>query len=323
MVALAPTLLFHAYTNWDLAAVALAGLGMWAWSRRSPALAGLFLGVGVATKLYPVLIVVALLFCCWRAARMREWAVCAATSVAGFVVAYVPAWVASATAPHPFLFPDSSCPSAYPLAGWRWFWSLSTTRGADWDSLWFLLQQIRGRPLGGDVQCGHAPVWLNFGVALMTLGVLGAVSLLVLAAPRRPRVPQVAFLLVAGFLLVNKVDSPQYVLWLLPLAVLARPRWPMFLAWQAGEVVLLFARFYFFGGDPQSGTGLPIEFFLATVCIRDLLLAIVMALVVREMLHPDVDVVRSEGVDDPAGGVLDGAADRWRHAGRHPVAAPA
>src|SRR3954453_8237686 len=47
MVAVAPSLFFHAYTNWDLAAVALAMLGMWAWSRPwrrhlGPAVAGLF-----------------------------------------------------------------------------------------------------------------------------------------------------------------------------------------------------------------------------------------------------------------------------------------
>ena len=45
------------------------------------------------------------------------------------------------------------------------------------------------------------------------------------APPTTPRLAQLGFLIVAGFLLVNKVYSPQYVLWLLPLAVLARPRW--------------------------------------------------------------------------------------------------
>ena len=307
MLALAPTLFFHAYTNWDLAAVALTGLGMWAWSRRSPVLAGVFIGLGVATKLYPVLVLLALLFVCWRAGRIRPWLVCAGASLGAFVVAYIPAWVLS----KPFVFPDASCPDAHPLSAWRWFWSLNTTRGADWDSLWFLLQQIRGKPLGGTPGCGQAPVWLNAGVALMTVAVVGSVSLLVIAAPRRPRVPQVAFLVVAGFLLVNKVDSPQYVLWLLPLAVLARPRWRAFLVWQAAEVALLFARFYFFAGNSKSGQGLPIEAFLAAVALRDLALFVVMALVVREVLHPEHDIVRVTGADDPAGGVVDGAPDRW------------
>ena len=55
------------------------------------------------------------------------------------------------------------------------------------------------------------------------------------AAPRSPRSPSCC---VAGFLLLNKVWSPQYSLWLLPLAVLARPRWRSLLLWQATEVLV-------------------------------------------------------------------------------------
>jgi uncharacterized membrane protein len=315
MFALAPTLLLHAYTNWDLAAVALASLAMWAWSRRSPVAAGLLLGVAVATKLYPVLILLALLALCWRAGRLRHWAVCAAATAGGFVLAYTPAWILSAQTPQSlrgstFLFPNADCDSAHYLPGWRWFWSLNATRGADWDSLWFQLERARGSPLDS-VSCGQSPFWLNFWVAVATLSVVGGVLLLVLTAPRRPRLPQVVFLLVAGFLLVNKVDSPQYVLWLVPLAVLARPRWPSFLAWQAAEVLLLLARFYFFVGNDEPGTGIPIGVFFATVWLRDIALVWLMVLVVREILRPERDVVRADGVDDPAGGVLDRAPDRW------------
>jgi uncharacterized membrane protein len=322
MFALAPTLLLHAYTNWDLAAVALAMLGMWAWSRGSPVLAGAALGLGIATKLYPVLILLALLFLCWRSARLRGWLVCAATAAAAFVFAYLPVWMLSSRTPgylrtSAFLFPSRApgCTTGHYLPGWRWFWTLNSTRGADWDSLWFQLQHARGQPLDGVQACGATPFWLNTGVAIATLAVIGGVSLLVLAAPRRPRLPQVTFLLVAGFLLVNKVDSPQYVLWLVPLAVLARPRWPAFLAWQAAEAALLFARFYYFVGTDHPGQGVPTAVFFTAVWVRDLALLAVVGLVVREVLQPRYDVVRHDGVDDPAGGVLDHAPDRWAGAG--------
>ena len=49
---------------------------------------------------------------------------------------------------------------------------------------------------------------------------LGLVALLALMAPRRPRVAQLVFLVMVAFVLTNKVYSPQYVLWLSPLAVL-------------------------------------------------------------------------------------------------------
>jgi uncharacterized membrane protein len=314
MFALAPGLLLHAFTNWDLAAVAFAMAGLWAWSRRSPVLAGALLGLGIATKLYPVLLLVALLLLCFRSRQLRAWVSCAATAAVTTVLCYLPAIVLSSQTPArlrstAFQFPtDPSCPTHY-LAGWRWFWSVNTVRPADWDSLWFQLQHLRGRPID-QVQCG-APVWLNFWVAVATVIVIGAVSLLVLAASRRPRVAQVAFLLVAGFLLVNKVFSPQYVLWLVPLAVLARPRWRAFLAWQAAEAAVLFARFYYFVGNDKPGQGAPIEVFFTAVLLRDLALAVVMGLVVRDILRPRADVVRTGGVDDPAGGVIDGAPDRW------------
>ena len=314
MFALAPGLFLHAFTNWDLAAVAFAMAGLWAWSRRSPVLAGVMLGLGIATKLYPVLLLLALLLLCFRSRRLRTWLTCAATAAVTTVVCYLPAILLSAQTPArlratAFQFPtDVNCPTHY-LPGWRWFWSVNQVRPADWDSLWFQLQHLRGHPID-QVQCG-APVWLNFWVAVTTVMVIGAVSLLVLAAPRRPRVAQVAFLLVAGFLLMNKVFSPQYVLWLVPLAVLARPRWRAFLLWQATEVVVLLTRFYFFVGNDKPGQGAPIQAFFTAVIVRDLALVLVMGLVVHDILRPRADVVRVAGVDDPAGGVLDGAPDRW------------
>jgi hypothetical protein len=39
---------------------------------------------------------------------------------------------------------------------------------------------------------------------------------------------------------------------------------------------------------------------------------VIAGLVVRDVLRPERDVVRQSGMDDPAGGVLDGARDRLR-----------
>jgi uncharacterized membrane protein len=121
----------------------------------------------------------------------------------------------------------------------------------------------------------------------------------------------VLFLTLAGFLLVNKVFSPQYVLWLVPLAILARPRWRLFLAWQLTEVLVLLSRFYFFIGNDKPGQGIDMKWFFAAVLLRDLLVVVYSAFVVRDIWRPDLDVVRRDGEDDPAGGVLDGAPDRF------------
>jgi uncharacterized membrane protein len=159
---------------------------------------------------------------------------------------------------------------------------------------------------------------LNAVTAVILLVLLAAVALLILYAPRRPRLPQVLFLAVVAFLISNKVFSPQYVLWLIPLAVLARPRWRMFLVWQASEALVLFTRFmHFIFNDTSGARGIDRGWFLGAVCIRDLTLLVFAGLVVREIVHPELDVVRtttSDGLplDDPAGGVLDGSPDAHR-----------
>jgi uncharacterized membrane protein len=190
------------------------------------------------------------------------------------------------------------------------FVELNRTRPADWDSLWYQLQEVRG---GTPLDAGPGPpTRLNLAVALTFLLALGGVVWLALAAPRRPRLVPLLFLTVLAFLLTNKVWSPQFSLWLVPLAALARPRWQPFLVWQGAEALVLLTRFYFFvrGGSP--GDGIRVEWFLSAVALRDLALLVVAVLVVRDVLHPELDVVRREGVDDPAGGVLDGAPDAVR-----------
>jgi uncharacterized membrane protein len=310
LVALAPGLLIHGTTNWDLAAVALSAVGLWAWSRRQPEVAGLFVGLAIATKLYPVLFIVGLFYLCARAGRLLQWLRMTVIAVATTLLAYVPVILLSRN------FPVENCTKTVQQAAWLRFVTLNKCRGADWDSLAFAFQKITGRGL-------DTPT-LNLVTGIATVAVVALVGLLVLTAPRRPRTMQVLFLLVAGFLLVNKVDSPQYTLWLIPLAVLARPRWGAFLAWQCAELVVLFTRFYYFVnvGDPPHG--IDGKWFVAAVLVRDVLLVALMALVVREMFRPYHDAVRRDGEDDPAGGVLDGALDAWdRVDTRSPQPAPA
>ena len=178
------------------------------------------------------------------------------------------------------------------------FLTLNRERPADWDSLWYAWQTWTGTAI-------PAPR-LNLLVALALVGLLAGIAAVVLTVPRRPRVASVLFLVVVAFLLTNKVYSPQYSLWLLPLAVLARPRWGALLAWQAAECLVLASRFYYFvGGVSDPGTGVPVSWFLGAVVLRDSLLVLLCVLVLRDMYRPEHDAVRDGGVDDPAGGILD------------------
>jgi uncharacterized membrane protein len=298
MVGLSPLLFVHAFTNWDLFAVALASLGLWAWARRHPVLAGVLIGLGTAAKLYPVLLLFVLFVLCLRAGRLRAWGAAALAAAVAWVIVDVPIAV---------LAPDN----------WARFFALNGSRPADPDTLWNIALHVTdNRILDGPLAEGQSPSVLNAVVAaaLVSLGV--AVGALALLAPRRPRVAQLAFLLVAGFLLLNKVWSPQYSLWLLPLAVLARPHWRSLLLWQASEALLWVPRLLWYLGTDNKGVD--VEWFFFAVGLRDVAIVVLMALVVRDIWHPERDLVRQSwpGTDDPAGGVLDHAPDAVTLRGR-------
>jgi uncharacterized membrane protein len=293
MIGLSPLLFVHAFTNWDLFAVVLATGGMWAWARGRPVLAGVLLGLGVAAKLYPAFVLGALFLLCLRSGLLRTWL---RTTIAAIV-----AWLA-VNVPVAVLAPEN----------WSRFFRLNSARPADPDTLWNLaLHLSRDRLLDGPLAEGQTPTVLNAVVAVTLLAGIAAVGWLTLSAPVRPRLAQVAFLLVAVFLLTNKVWSPQYSLWLLPLAVLARPRWRALLLWQASEALLWVPRLLWYLGPDNQGIG--VEWFLLAVVLRDVAVMGLMALVVRNVLDPDRDVVRTSwpGIDDPAGGPLDHARDRF------------
>jgi hypothetical protein len=143
------------------------------------------------------------------------------------------------------------------------------------------------------------------------------IAVLALAAPRRPRLPLLCFVLLAAFLILNKVWSPQYVIWLVPLAVLARPRvWP-YVLWQLAEIGYFFGIWGYFVNMYQAPAGVTANWYFVILAARLLSVAVLAGTMVADMLHPERDRVRASGLnDDPAGGILDGAPDRlvivWR-----------
>ena len=296
LVAVSPLLIFQAFTNFDALATALAAGGMLAWARRRPGWAGVLLGLGVAAKLYPALLLLVLVVLGVRAGRLA--------AVARTTVAAVGTWLA-VNAPVMLLYPR----------GWSEFFRLNARRDSDMDSLYNVVKSFTGWR-GFDTGLGfwQPPVVLNTVVGVLFALCCAAVAYIAWTAPQRPRVAQLAFLLVAMFLLVNKVWSPQFSLWLVPLAVLALPHRRILLAWMTLDALVWVPRmFYLFG---PANKGLPEQWFTVTVLLRDLAVVILVALVIRQIYRPDQDLVRWNGrIDDPSGGVFDGAADafpaRW------------
>lgn len=279
LLAVSPCVLAAGAVNWDMLVVALTALGFWLWSRDRPGLAGAAWGLGMAAKLYPLLLLGPLLILCLRARRLREFG----SALAGFLIAW------SLVNLPVVLFAQQA---------WVDFWRFNSERSGDFGSIWYVLSLA-----------GHPVPHLNV-VTLVLLGfACAAIAAVLLVAPRRPRLAQGAFLVVAAFLLINKVYSPQYVLWLLPLVVLARPKWRDVLIFTAGEICYFVAIWWHLGGYDDPGSGGPDTLYWCAVLLRIGTQSYVVVQVVRDVLDPRRDPVRATGADDPAGGSLDRADD--------------
>jgi len=230
--ALAPTLLVYGTVNWDLVAVALATAGLLAFFRRRDRAAGVALGLGAATKLYPALLAVPLIAQRLRERRPDGAIVLAWTTAGAWLLVNLPFAAAAPTA-------------------WLTFFRFNGERGADFDSLWYMAcRHLELCPSTRAINLG------SFALFLVSIAVVWAIKV-----RRHPDFPRwtLGLPLLVAFLLSNKVYSPQYGLWLLPWFALALPRlWP-FLAFSLTDVAVFVTRFSWFGrlqGAPGSSQAL-------------------------------------------------------------------
>jgi len=266
--ALSPALLLAGLVNWDLLAVAASAGALWAWSRGRPVWAGVLVGVGTATKLYPLFLLGAFLVVALRRRRLPWASYAIGAAVVSWLLLQVPAWATGG------------------FDRWKVFWTFNSDRGPDLGSLWLVAKDS-----------GHAasPHTINVVSWLVFVGCCLGILVLGLLVRHPPRVAQVAFLVTVAFLLVNKVYSPQYVLWLLPLAVLARPRWRDQIVWQAGEVFYFGMVWIYLGGWLQSSSGEGSPAYDAAIVVRVVAELYLAAVVVRDMVRPWHDHARDDG----------------------------
>ncbi|WP_261622917.1 glycosyltransferase family 87 protein [Nesterenkonia marinintestina] len=289
MVALAPGIILTISVNWDMWAVFLGGFALLLWGRSRPVWAGVLIGLGTAMKLYPLFFLGAILVLCVRTGRIRSAAAVAAAATVTWLVVNVPFMLTA-------------------FEQWSLFYVFSSEREVSFSSMWLAFQWT-GLD-GSDFSTLQNGLFLLCCLGIAWLG---------WAAPTRPRTAQLCFLIVASFILLGKVYSPQFVMWLIPLLVLARPRVTAFVVWQAAEVlhwasVWLMSAKITSGGE--FGAGHPgVEIFYGTGIVLHMATLIwLMVLVVREILRPELDVVRAEGhhpAYDPLAGITSGRDDRF------------
>jgi hypothetical protein len=246
----APTFVVYAFMNWDALAVALSVLAIYLHRQERDVGAGIAAGLGAAAKLFPGFLVPIIVFARLAQGR-RDLALRHGVAAAGaWLVVNVPVMLAA--------------PS-----GWAQFIRLNRTRPADWDSLWYFAQQVRGASF--DVGL------LNIVTLLLFVG--GTVAILALG--RRHFPPEeywrLALPVLCWFLLTNKVYSPQFSIWLLPLMALALPRPATFAAFAVADLYVFVLRFPFLGGRQDITPAPGYELFAVAILIRTVVLLWVIA----------------------------------------------
>jgi hypothetical protein len=210
LVPIAPAMIASLFINWDLWAIASMMLAIYWFDRKQYLPSAVLLGVSISTKFLPIFLLIPIVFIFCRENKIKE--------AIKYVAITFGIWLAINL---PFAVTT-------PIGWWR-FYKLNLDRGPDWGSFWLALQQL-----------GINLTNLNYLSILLLLIALTAIAILLFELKYTPSLASVAFFVIASVMLASKVYSPQYVLWLTPLAVIAltnKKDLHAFWLWQATELI--------------------------------------------------------------------------------------
>ena len=191
LLPLAPAMIASLYINWDLWAIATMMLAIYWFDRKAYLYSSIAIAVSISTKFLPVFLLLPILFILWRSNQIRELVKYAITTVAIWLAINLPFALTTPT-------------------GWWRFYKLNMEREADWGSLWLAFSQL-----------GLGLANLNYLAILLLLIGLTSFVIFLFEVKNTPTLASVAFIVLAIVMIASKVYSPQYVLWLTPLAVIA------------------------------------------------------------------------------------------------------
>lgn len=281
-VALSPVVALVAFVSADAVGVALATAGMVAWGRRRPTAAGVLLGLAMAARSYPVLILLAIGLLALRSGRLRAYGRTAGYAVLVFLAVLAATWL---------LNPQAAA-SAY--VDWA-------TAGPGYGSPW-LIPQLAGYPLPTGIVTALA-------VAGWVLAVLLG-SVLALSSARRPTVAEISLVMVGIVLVTGKSFTVQSALWLVPLVALAAVPWRDHLIWATAEAVNFISVWLVIAATTVPDRGLPGTWYSAFSMARALTvgwLVVSVWLRAHDRFGPAPD--RPDGEWDDLAGPMSGADD--------------
>ena len=248
--ALGPPLVLYAFHNWDLPVVACAVAAVFVvhgWRTDRPlaqraTVAGVLLGLGFAFKLYPGAFVVPLALHVLVAARpgRLDWRAALRVPLAAaatVVLVNLPFAIAG-------------------YEGWRASFTFQQLRKVDFttNSIWFWGFRPHSDP--DDVDFQSTMNWLSPTLVLLSFAVAVAVGWWRYRRDGDYPWVGVSAAMLCGFLLLHKVHSPQYTLWLLPFFVLVQVPWSLVGAYLVADLAMgigIFRWYYHLHAGLPSG----------------------------------------------------------------------
>lgn len=277
LVAASPLLIMHAFTNWDIPSIFFVAAALLLARNKRFIWAGVMIGAGTAFKMWPLFLLGAYLVVAIRRRSFIPFGAMTLSAAATWLVVNVPIMM------------------AYPQA-WAEFTRLNSERSWEWTTIYAVISRMTG--WAGFDHGEGAPEILNTVTLVLFIAACAVILLLGLKAPRTPRIAELLFLIVACFLLINKVWSPQYSLWLVVPAVLALPQWRLLLSWMTVDMLVWPILMWHMLGVENKG--LPGEFLNLVVLVRDGFIVVMIVLVVKQMWNRRPDkVFAAHGGHDP------------------------
>jgi len=238
---LAPAGIASLYINWDLwAIISMVGAIYW-FDRKKLDLSALALGISISTKFMPIFLLFPIIFIFMRRNQLRQSLKYIVITVLTFAAINLPVYL---TTPE----------------GWLRFYQLNLSRGSDWGSMWYALTGL-----------GINLPNLNYLSILLLLTGFAAIAIYIFELRNTPSLASLSFIVLATVMCASKVYSPQYALWLIPLAVIAlidKRDLPAFWIWQGAEVIYHIAIWQHLASVTGAKFGLPLYGYALITLLR-------------------------------------------------------
>jgi len=237
----APAVAASLFINWDLWATVSALTAIYYFDKKKYEASSIWLGVSIASKFFPIVLLLPIAIIFYRTSKIRLFYRYLFTTVVFWGAINIPIALTH-------------------FDGWWRFFKLNLERGADFGSIWFALSLL-------DIKIPY----LDLIYPLLSIALFIGLAIYLLKLPSTPNLAAIALFALVIFTTVGKVYSPQYILWLTPLAVIALQNSKQLITfwfWQATEITYHLAIWQYLALFSDAQFGLPAGGYALATIIR-------------------------------------------------------